>query len=139
MPTIEQLKARYEWTAALRSGKYKQGKNRLCSQLPEGIDEFCCLGVACEVLGPQVGVTRKVLDSGQVVYVNPDGFHSHDWLPESIKKLLGLNSASGLFGLMRVGDSLAGLNDRGETFANIAGVIEREGSLYVADVHNRSS
>lgn len=34
-----------EWIAALRSGKYKQG--RMLLQSREG--EFCCLGVACEV------------------------------------------------------------------------------------------
>lgn len=35
-----------EWTIALRSGKYPQGRRRLLG--PEG---YCCLGVACVVLG----------------------------------------------------------------------------------------
>ena len=33
-----------EWVAALRSGKYKQGKGALSTE-----DRFCCLGVACEI------------------------------------------------------------------------------------------
>ena len=32
------------WVAALRSGKFKQGKGHLHKG-----DEFCCLGVGCEV------------------------------------------------------------------------------------------
>lgn len=35
-----------ELVAALRSGKYKQGRN----QLRYG-DKFCCLGVACDISG----------------------------------------------------------------------------------------
>lgn len=34
-----------KWVAALRSGKYKQGTGTLRTQE----DEFCCLGVLCEV------------------------------------------------------------------------------------------
>lgn len=36
------------WVKALRSGKYKQGKNYLRRQTPEG-DRYCCLGVLCEI------------------------------------------------------------------------------------------
>lgn len=39
-----------QWVAALRSGKYKQGKQRLYNQ---AADTYCCLGVAahmCESL-----------------------------------------------------------------------------------------
>lgn len=35
-----------EWVDALRSGEYKQGKHVLRSTR----DEFCCLGVACDLL-----------------------------------------------------------------------------------------
>ncbi len=35
------------WVAALRSGEYKQGYHRLW----DGAHEYCCLGVACQVLG----------------------------------------------------------------------------------------
>jgi len=40
----EQIKEK--WLAALRSGDYKQGKAALRSK----DDEFCCLGVLCDVL-----------------------------------------------------------------------------------------
>jgi len=38
--------AQKEWIAALRSGKYKQGRNSLKSE-----DGYCCLGVAVDVAG----------------------------------------------------------------------------------------
>lgn len=37
-----------DWVRALRSGKYKQTNNRLKRMDP---DEYCCLGVACDVSG----------------------------------------------------------------------------------------
>ena len=43
-PTRATLRA--NWIAALRSGKYKQCKGKL-----KVGDSYCCLGVACEVLG----------------------------------------------------------------------------------------
>ncbi len=42
-----------EWVAALRSGKYKHGVGRLhrVGWEEDAPDEFCCLGVLCEVMG----------------------------------------------------------------------------------------
>lgn len=36
-----------QWIAALRSGKYEQGFRRLRTR----DNKYCCLGVACEILG----------------------------------------------------------------------------------------
>lgn len=36
-----------KWLKALRSGEYKQGQ----SELYNGEDKYCCLGVACDVAG----------------------------------------------------------------------------------------
>lgn len=44
----EKLKA---WIAALRSGKYTQGRSSLAQKGPGGELSFCCLGVACEIAG----------------------------------------------------------------------------------------
>ena len=38
-----------EWIEALESGEYKQGRNKLRTETTNG-NEFCCLGVACEVM-----------------------------------------------------------------------------------------
>lgn len=37
-----------KWCAALRSGKYQQGKGQLQTK-----DGYCCLGVACDVFIPE--------------------------------------------------------------------------------------
>lgn len=37
-----------KWLAALRSGKYKQGKLNLYDKK---YDVYCCLGVACDIVG----------------------------------------------------------------------------------------
>lgn len=39
-----------EWCAALRSGRYTQGRGCLRLKTDEG-PRYCCLGVLCEVLG----------------------------------------------------------------------------------------
>ncbi len=45
---------RDKWVAALRSGNYKQGRQKLHVRL--GNDhEYCCLGVLCDVAGVQMG------------------------------------------------------------------------------------
>jgi hypothetical protein len=37
-----------KWIEALRSGKYKQGRGKLCEK-----GEYCCLGVLLDVLAPE--------------------------------------------------------------------------------------
>lgn len=41
-----------KWTAALRSGKYKQGAGSLCRRHADEPDgwRFCCMGVLCDVM-----------------------------------------------------------------------------------------
>lgn len=41
-----------KWVKALRSGKYKQGKEKLHQKTPNG-DIWCCLGVFCDVVAPE--------------------------------------------------------------------------------------
>lgn len=47
MTNSERIEFLRKWIDALRSGKYKQGRYFLCNV----DDEYCCLGVAAEVLG----------------------------------------------------------------------------------------
>ena len=41
-------KVKKKWLKALRSGKYKQGKERL-RETTEGKQEYCCLGVLSDI------------------------------------------------------------------------------------------
>lgn len=43
-----------EWVTALRSGEYRQGKGFLRNS----DDEYCCLGVLCDLAGMQWQSTR---------------------------------------------------------------------------------
>lgn len=94
-----------KWVATLRSGEYKQTKGRLA-------DDFghCCLGVACE-LAIEAGVINS--------YHKEKGS-----LPSLVKDWLGLRHWSGRYqGENRF---LANDNDRGQSFSQIADIIESE-------------
>jgi hypothetical protein len=47
--TKRQGKLLLKWIEALESGDYKRGQGRLVRSLESGPDEFCCLGVLCDV------------------------------------------------------------------------------------------
>jgi len=68
-PEVKEL-----WLAALRSGEYKQGRQRLRTD-----DEFCCLGVLCDL----------AVKAGAV-----DGFDDGGWyLPDDVATWAGLEDA----------------------------------------------
>lgn len=106
-----------KWLAALRSGSYRQGRGKLRRG-----DEFCCLGVLCD-LAVQCNVILESVKS-QVLF----GVHSYDGatavLPKRVADWAGLSTVDGVFtndnGQIT---SLTGLNDNGESFATIADVI----------------
>lgn len=91
-----------KWVKALRSGKYKQGKDRLRTG-----DKFCCLGVACDLYKKET---------------NKDYKGSRKFLPRKIQKWLKLKSPHGSFGF----NTLTTINDcEGKTFKQIANIIEK--------------
>lgn len=59
-----------KWVAALRSGEYQQGEGFLLKD-----DTYCCLGVACRV----VGYSEEQIFNKQ--YIPPD----FDYLPNELK------------------------------------------------------
>lgn len=101
---------------ALRSGKYVQGRGRLNINN----EEFCCLGVICEVaMGCGVELKKRIRR----------GIYSYDGssviLPSTVADLLDV-SAEGTF----LNDdcderALSAMNDSGMTFSEIAKVIEK--------------
>lgn len=99
-----------KWVAALRSGKYKQGRRELRSV----DDEFCCLGVAIDITHPETWeLTRYGWKSTTGRHVPPVEFYM-EW---------------GLDGFWRLSDRNDGEGEwRGnpQTFAQIADWIEAE-------------
>lgn len=91
---------REQWVAALRSGKYVQGQNRLRSRH----NTYCCLGVFCDLADPDAWESST------------DGWFWGDrW---DIAPIPFLTDAQA--------ERLANLNDRGSTFNQIADEIERK-------------
>jgi hypothetical protein len=114
------------WVAALRSGKYQQGKASLHT-FSHGVDRFCCLGVLCEIL-VEDGATAR---SGVVRYQDrPTGrkqdVDSEYYPPRSVQELAGIAESPQVVIEGRL-EPLSGLNDNGAyTFAQIADLIEEQ-------------
>lgn len=105
------------WVEALRSGKYKQTTCAL-----EDHQGSCCLGVACRVAIEQgVDVTTHK-DSNRLTFFED----SRIMIPTAVQNWLRLQTSLGEFSDVNGENSLAGINDDGATFEQIADIIESE-------------
>ena len=91
------------WVDALRSGDYKQGRHALNKD-----GAFCCLGVLCEIAHKLGVVSKKQYEN---VFLYDDDSLS---LPLKVSEWSELESQY----------ELASMNDRGESFTQIADYIE---------------
>ncbi len=102
------------WIKALRSGKYKQTKGKLCVVNGKTV-KYCCLGVLCHILKTPYkrGENYKIYDS------------ETNSLPTSVKDETGIRTCFANYG-ERSDETLIILNDDKEyTFKEIADVIEK--------------
>lgn len=115
---------RDEWSAALRSGKYIQGKGCL-----KGVDmddqvKHCCLGVACEIFAERAGV--KEYNYEGLVYFDKN----RGCLPHKLMDFLGLywNIPTVEFPVSSLNNSgIAKMNDSGIfSFNDIADIIDND-------------
>lgn len=111
------------WVVALRSGKYKQGRDAL----NKNDRKFCCLGVACEVLIERGYKIEKIFENcghptkrGRLVSYGDEC----EALPAAAQHALGLADSMGDYDNGLRHTSLAQLNDQGRRFATIADIIE---------------
>lgn len=103
------------WVVALRNGGYGQGRDALRSL--GGVEGFCCLGVLCDLVEPEGW--EQVMADGGYAYGHPlqnKVMYKDELLSKQACLELGLSYETQL--------ALAGLNDDGATFAQIADVIE---------------
>ena len=115
-----------EWVKALRSGDYQQGKSNLCKEDKiSGDCEYCCLGVACDILIESDWVKNpnwivwSIGDHEEFVSPTPFGWTETTSFPSlEILKSMGLDAA--------YAQELAELNDKGWSFKKIANKIERD-------------
>jgi hypothetical protein len=99
---------REQWTAALRSGEYKQGTGFLYN---EKDDTYCCLGV----LGALAGGERSPEHSGGMKFDVQTP--SDCYLPKNLTDMVGVTEEQ---------FRLVAMNDSGDnTFSGIADYIDR--------------
>lgn len=115
-----------KWLEALRSGEYKQGKERL-----QAGDRFCCLGVLCH-LAVEAGVIQEPYWEVEEGRGPVASYHQETAvLPKPVSEWAGLYVT--LYDGNTVPDSnpradedpVAALNDRGAPFDYIADAIEK--------------
>lgn len=101
-----------KWLQALRSGEYQQGYG----QLRFG-DEFCCLGVLCDIHSKEkLGVWERGDYGG-----------NYEFLPEGVQLWAGLIGGSPDLKYNGIGYGLTELNDESElSFKEISNLIEEQ-------------
>lgn len=107
-----------KWVAALRSGDYRQGKNALRKG-----EYHCCLGVLCEIAVAEGVVQQGIDHHGDSLY-GPD--EEYSFLPREVIKWSGFEVRNPYVEYEGDTHSLAGLNDKGKTFSEIADIIEAQ-------------
>lgn len=117
-------KIKAEWVAALRSGKYVQGKGMLRRES----GSYCCLGVLCDLharANPESGMWIEGVDG----WLYESGERSYYALPSEVQQWAGFDQDDVEVVVPGRGvktDGLAGHNDRGRTFEEIAKAIEEQ-------------
>jgi len=118
-----------QWTAALRSGDYTQGKTALCTDTG-----YCCLGVLCDLHAKAIGSKRPVKSYLDIPH-SRCYLDAVSYLPEEVITCAGLTGRNPavattayykLTGLASNSVPLAVLNDHGATFNEIADFIDEQ-------------
>jgi hypothetical protein len=113
-----------KWLNALRSGNYTQGTDRLV----DDDDNFCCLGVLCNIAPESAGKWTSYQDYSNKEewgFEHKFGYIHTSILPKSVQKWAGLDSPNPLVYVIN-GDQyeITRLNDAGYTFEQLADIIE---------------
>lgn len=104
---------REQWTAALRSGEYKQCKGQLYRPGEEG--GYCCLGVLGVLTGARRVDNNKGWRSGLEFDVDGTSEIYGAYVPQTIADSVGIYSQQ----------TLSDMNDKGMSFEEIADYIDR--------------
>lgn len=136
MFTLEQQKAnRKLWFKKLEETELKQGKGALCTRN----NEYCCLGIACEVAIENGLLIEKWMDEKYSDNVHLYGKRNEDissaYLPSIVSDWLGMKTIEGApvnepMSLSKVDDSCAIMNDEGLSFKEIAQRLQKHESAY---------
>ena len=142
-PTPLHPEVKEKWLTALRSGDYTQGRHYLATEREDGSGfDFCCLGVLCDIAVKEgvipPPVTTLVEDGRGQGFPGIDSSLETRVLPYPVIKWAGLDLNNPWYvarheectlpgcdctGLV-TRETLAGENDKGATFSEIADLIE---------------
>lgn len=114
-----------EWVEALLSGKYQQGEGVLKKRdYVNNTNAYCCLGVLVD-LAIKSGVDIEV-ERDENNY-NEDYFFDgcNEFLPMSVMQWAELKHDNGWFNHGVFQETLAELNDKGRSFAELADIISK--------------
>ena len=106
-----------KWVKELRSGRYEQGVYRLV----DNKDNFCCLGVLCN-LAIDEGIGKWVKGSSGWAFRTAADIDDQI-LPLEVRKWAGMYSSSGMLNDGTL-ECLTDLNDAGKSFKQLADIIE---------------
>lgn len=139
------LRAKKLWIEALKSGKFNQGKKRLCTINTPNTDptnrSYCCLGVLCEVLiankfpiTPNIKAIQekswtaiaKGEEANPCVSYQYEESNTSFYFPSSVGKHIGLDDKKALK-LAEMNDGNVSINNpvKPKTFKQIASYIKR--------------
>lgn len=107
-----------QWLQALRSGKYRQGTGSLKSKS----GSYCCLGVLCDLASREGIVSEERRYDGLPLFRSTTNRSDENdlTLPGAVAEWAGLRQTAPTV----MDKGLAGLNDGGMSFAEIADLIE---------------
>ena len=105
------------WLKALESGDYKQTEGQLHNPKT---NSFCCLGVACKLMGNQLSVTTNKSWN----FVAYGGERSY--LPTVAMIYYGFRKEEG--------DFVSAMNDRGKSFKEIAARVRKDPAVVFKEV-----
>lgn len=107
-----------KWLTALRSGDYQQGKGYLRRQV-DGSDQYCCLGVLCDLYSKEFGVEWQ----GGLDVITFLGNSSY--LPEEVQDWSGVNGSGSAESMLDYEcNSLSWVNDQNNDFNQVIELIE---------------
>lgn len=125
--------AKERWLADLRSGKFVQGKEALCLELPELGCSYCCLGVYARgrdvplMDEEDVEIDTSVQDSRVMLF---NGYQAETMLPDDwfsddfIDMKADMEEQPKEDRVHELQSKLATMNDNGSTFLEIADWVE---------------
>ena len=112
-----------DWADALESGDYEQGSYKLYHKNTANLKEdYCCLGVACVVLGVFRDDIHDYSMPESQYYTHTTQEYEEDSAIEIPRMLV---SSDMIGGRSTIGDELAICNDKGWSFSSIAKFVRR--------------